>query len=332
MDDRGTPFPFIPEVLSGETADIYFLRSAQVLNSLRLDPRVGMEIFPGRPGLCCGIREASQLLASAGFSGELWGLDDGAPVEASEPALRIFGTYSTFGIYETAIIGILASATAWCTAAREVVQAAGEVPVVSFGARHVHPNVSGAMDYAAIVGGCVTCSTPLGAALAGTEPSGTMPHALMLIVGDTVTVAREFDRVVDPDVARVVLVDTFQDEAVESIRVAEAMGDALHGVRLDTPRERGGVTPGLVKEVRARLDGAGFSRVRIVVSGGVTPERIRTFRESGAPVDSFGVGSYISGAVPIDFTADIREIEGKAVAKRGRIPGLPPNNRLRRLL
>jgi nicotinate phosphoribosyltransferase len=92
------------------------------------------------------------------------------------------------------------------------------------------------------------------------------------------------------------------------------------------------VTPALVKEVRARLDLEGFHQVRVVVSGGVSPERIRRFREAGAPVDSFGVGSYISGAPPIDFTADIREVDGQPVAKRGRIPGLQPTERLQRLI
>ena len=246
--------------------------------------------------------------------------------------VEIFGRYSTFGLYETAIIGILASESGWCTAAREVADAAGTVPVVSFGARHVHPNVAGQMDYAAVTGGCIACSTPLGAALTATESSGTMPHALLLIVGDTVDTARAFHAAVAESVARIVLVDTFQDEAVESLRVAAALGEALHGVRLDTPRERGGVTPGLVKEVRARLDRAGFRHVRIVVSGGITPDRIRLFREAQAPVDSFGVGSYISGAPGIDFTADIREIEGRPVAKRGRIPGMQRSSRLDRLL
>jgi nicotinate phosphoribosyltransferase len=129
-----------------------------------------------------------------------------------------------------------------------------------------------------------------------------------------------------------VLVDTFQDEAVESLRVAEALGASLEGVRLDTPSERGGVTPALVREVRARLDLAGFRHVQIVVSGGVTPERIRRFGEAGAPVDSYGVGSQISRAVPIDYTGDIREIEGRPVAKRGRVPGMQRNERLRRVL
>jgi nicotinate phosphoribosyltransferase len=331
MDDA-TRFPFLPQVLSGDTADVYFLRTAEVLRALELDPVVGMEVFPERSGTCCGIREVAQLLTEARFDGEFWGVDEGEPMTAGEAVLEIFGRYSAFGMYETAIIGILAAESGWCSAAREVVDAAGDVPVVSFGARHVHPNVAGQLDYAAVIGGCVACSTTLGAALAATEPSGTMPHALLLIVGDTVATARAFHATVDDAVPRVVLVDTFQDEVVESLRVAEALGDALFGVRLDTPRERGGVTAGLVHEVRARLDAAGYAHVRVVVSGGVTPDRIRRFRETQAPVDSFGVGSYISGAVPIDFTADIREIEGKPVAKRGRIPGMQRSGRLHQLL
>jgi len=127
-------------------------------------------------------------------------------------------------------------------------------------------------------------------------------------------------------------VDTFHDEPEEALQVAEALGDRLQGVRLDTPGERGGVTPDLVKEARARLDLAGFQHVKLFVSGGVTPERIREFLAEGSPVDSFGVGSYISGARPIDITADIKEVEGKPVAKRGRIPGIIANPRLQRAI
>ena len=122
--------------------------------------------------------------------------------------------------------------------------------------------------------------------------------------------------------ARIVLVDTFKDEAEEALRVAHALGDRLYGIRLDTPSERGRVTADLVKEIRARLDQEGYDHVKIVVSGGLNPERIAYFQEQGAPVDSFAVGSYISGATPIDFTGDIKEIDGRPIAKRGRIPGL----------
>jgi nicotinate phosphoribosyltransferase len=91
------------------------------------------------------------------------------------------------------------------------------------------------------------------------------------------------------------------------------------------------VTADLVKEIRARLDQEGFQHVRIVVSGGLNPERIAYFKDLGAPVDSFAVGSYISGATPIDFTGDIKEVDGKPIAKRGRIPGLTDSPRLKAL-
>jgi nicotinate phosphoribosyltransferase len=135
-----------------------------------------------------------------------------------------------------------------------------------------------------------------------------------------------------PEISRVSLVDTFKDEAEESLLVAQALGKKLGSVRLDTPSERGQVTPDLVKEVRTRLDLAGFKHVKIFVSGGVSLERIKQFVEEGAPVDSFGIGSYITGAKPIDFTADLHEVEGKPIAKRGRIPGITPNPRLKRIM
>jgi nicotinate phosphoribosyltransferase len=167
--------------------------------------------------------------------------------------------------------------------------------------------------------------------MAGLSPTGTMPHALVLIFGDTVRAAEAFDRHIDPEVPRIVLVDTFKDEAEESLRVADALGERLWGVRLDTPSERGRVTPDLVKEVRARLDQAGHQHVKIVVSGGLDAERIGQFKEAGAPVDSFAVGSAISDASPIDFTGDLKEIDGKPIAKRGRIPGRTENGRLKRV-
>jgi len=49
-------------------------------------------------------------------------------------------------------------------------------------------------------------------------------------------------------------------------------------------------------------------------------------------VDGFGVGSYITGARPIDFTADLHEVDGAPVAKRGRLPGITANPRLKRVM
>jgi nicotinate phosphoribosyltransferase len=322
------------EILSGDSADVYFARAARILEREGLDPVVVMEVFTRQSAVLCGIDEAKNLLAHvlAGADADetqVEALADGDRIEPREVVLRITGRYRQFGLYETALLGMLAQSTGWATAALECVQAAAPEPVISFGARHVHPDIVDVLDYAAIVGGCVGASTPAGARLAGLSPTGTMPHSLVLIFGDTVAAARAFDREMEPDVPRIVLVDTFKDEAEEALRVAHALGDRLYGVRLDTPSERGRVTADLVTEVRARLDQAGFGAVRIVVSGGLTPDRIRYFKDAAAPVDFFAVGSYISGATPIDFTGDIKEIDGRPIAKRGRIPGRTQSPRLR---
>jgi nicotinate phosphoribosyltransferase len=320
--------------MSGESADVYFARAETVLEREGLDPIVTMEVFARQSAILCGVDEAKNLIGHVlaecdPAETEVEALGDGDAIEPKEVVLRIRARYRRFGLYETAILGMLAQSTGWATAARECVNAAAPQPVISFGARHVHPDVTDVLDYAAIIGGCVGASTPAGARLAGLSPTGTMPHSLVLIFGDTVTAAEAFDRDLDPSVPRIVLVDTFKDEAEEALRVARALGDRLYGIRLDTPAERGRVTADLVKEVRARLDQAGFGHVRIVVSGGLTPERILYFKEAAAPVDSFAVGSYISGATPIDFTGDIKAIDGRPIAKRGRIPGITPSDRLR---
>jgi nicotinate phosphoribosyltransferase len=320
-------------VLSGDSADVYFRRASEILASADLDPVVVMEVFGRRDAVLCGIDEAKTLLAHVlkdepAGSVTVEGLKDGDQIEPKEVVLRIRARYRAFGLYETAVLGVMAQETGWATAARECVEAADPEPVISFGARHVHPHVADALDYAAIVGGCVGASTPAGARLAGLAPSGTMPHSLVLIFGDTVRAAEAFDAIMPPDVPRIVLVDTFRDEAEEALRVARALGDRLYGIRLDTPAERGRVTPELVMEVRARLDQAGFEHVKIIASGGLGPERIAVFKAAGAPVDSFAVGSHIAGARPVDFTGDLKEIDGQPIAKRGRIPGLTHSPRL----
>src|SRR6058998_135073 len=318
----------------GPAADVYFQRAQKTLSGAHVDAVVAMDFFPSGPGMLCGVAEATRLLSSVLEEGdEAWAVAEGEPMSLKETVLRIRAPYSRFGVYETALLGMLSSCSGWATAAREIVEAAGGKRVISFGARHVHPLIAPTMEYSAVVGGCAGCATPLGAQLAGLQgASGTMPHAMILLFGDTVKAALAFDEQMGDDVLRIVLVDTFKDEAEEALRVAEALGKRLRGVRLDTPSERGGVTVDLVKEVRARLDQAGFDHVGIFVSGGLDANRIRQFEAAGCPIHSYGVGMAISSAPPISFTADIKEIDGRPMTKRGRIPGALPNKRLVRVI
>ncbi len=219
------------EYYRGPASDTYFRRAHDTLRGEGLDPVVTVDYFGDRAGVLCGLNQVLEILRGAlGEGGEAWALAEGDAIEAKELVLRVRARYSRFGLYETAILGILASCTGWATRAAEVAAAAAGTRVISFGARHVHPLVGPVMEYAAVVGGCNGCSTPLGAQLAGLEgPSGTMPHAMILIFGDTLAAAQAFDRHMGPDVLRIVLVDTFKDEAEESLRVAAAMQETRPG-------------------------------------------------------------------------------------------------------
>jgi nicotinate phosphoribosyltransferase len=139
-----------------------------------------------------------------------------------------------------------------------------------------------------------------------------------------------------------VLVDFENDSVKTALDVAEALGPKLWGVRLDTSEqlvdrslvdEMGGFTPTgvnrrLVEKVRGALDGAGFSDVRIVASGGFNVQRIREFESQGVPVDAYGVGSSLIRGEN-DFTADVVLLDGRPCAKVGR--AYAPNPRLERV-
>lgn len=327
-------WPIPQNWLDGETADIYFLRTVDILKKENINPVVTMEVFPRRDGILCGIEEVKSLLTQVlpAESSEVWALEEGESFTRKEIVLRITAPYQSFGLYETCYLGMLAHCSGWATAARECVEAARGIPILSFGARHVHPSVVAVMEYSAIVGGCSGCASTAGARLADLNPVGTIPHALIIIMGSTAAATLAFDREMPPDVPRIALVDTFEDEVRESVSVAKAMEGRLQGVRLDTPSERGRVTAELIKEVRAWLDLEGFQEIKIAVSGGLDPDRIRYFLDEGAPIDLFAVGSYISDSRQIDFTADLHEVDGKPIAKRGRMPGVTPNPRLKRVI
>jgi nicotinate phosphoribosyltransferase len=170
----------------------------------------------------------------------------------------------------------------------------------------------------AYIGGCDGVAVGLSAGLVGAEPVGTMPHALILIMGDTVTATKAFHEVIEPHVNRVSLIDTFNDEKTEAIHVAKALGDNLYALRLDTPESRRGDFAKIMEEVRWELDIRGYGHVKILVSGGLDEYQILKFNDLA---DAYGVGTAVSNAPVVDFSMDIIEIDGEPIAKRGKRSG-----------
>ncbi len=310
------------QIKNGLVTDVYFERTQEILKAKNLNKEVRAEfIAKGFPSnwswaVFAGVEELAVLLKELPVDVRL--MKEGTIFHPWEPVMEIHGKYLDFGRYETALLGLICQASGVATMAARCRKAAGDKAVISFGARRMHPAIAPMVERNAYVGGCDGVAVGLGAHLAGQEPVGTMPHALVLIMGDTIEATKAFHELIEAKVGRISLIDTFNDEKFEAINVAKAMGKDLFAIRLDTPGSRRGDFLKIMEEVRWELDLRGFGHVKIFVSGGINEYQILKFNPMA---DGYGVGTAISNAPVVDFSMDIVEIEGKPLAKRGKRSG-----------
>ncbi len=317
------------EILDGETTDVYFSRTMEVLEAEGLaDTRVVAELTVGSLpkgwpwAVLCGIEEALRLLEGHDVNvrclpeGTLFPARDDAGVRF--PVMTIEGPYSAFARLETPLLGLLCHSSGVATVAARCRLAAGDRSLMAFGVRRMHPAMAPMLDRSSYIGGCDGVSTLIGAKCIGREPMGTIPHALILMIGDEEAAYRAFDRVVDPSVPRIALIDTFSDEKFGALKAVEAV-PGLEGIRLDTPGSRRGNLRELVQEIRWELDLRGHEGVRILLSGGLDEGSIADAVDYG--VDGFGVGTCMTNAPTVDLALDLIEREGAPVAKRGKMSG-----------
>lgn len=234
------------------------------------------------------------------------------------PVMCIEGAYASFSIYETPLLGFLCQSSGVATMSARYRRAAGDRRLLSFGIRRAHPAIAPMIDRSSFIGGCDAVSSVIGGRTIGHPPEGTMPHAEVLLFGDSRRAFDAYSRSVPPGVKKIALVDTFADEKSEAVAAAETIPD-LYAVRLDTPRSRRGSFPSIISEVRWELDARGFADVRIFVSGGLREEELPQLARAGA--DGFGVGTAISNAPVIDYALDIVNVGGRSYAKRGKYSG-----------
>jgi len=318
------------EIKNGETTDVYFTRTKEILEKEGLsDLRVTAEVTTGSLprswewGILAGVEEAAHLIE--GVPLDVHSFPEGTLFHSSdlegvrEPVMVLEGRYLDFCLYETPLLGFLCQASGITTMAARVRRAAGKKTLLSFGIRRAHPALAPMIDRSCYIGGFDEVSSIVGARLLGKDPAGTMPHSLIIAMGDQVKAWKSFNKHMPKKVPRIALVDTYYDEKTESIMAAEALGKDLYGVRLDTPSSRRGNFAEIIREVRWELDSRGYNHVKIFVSGGLNDESVADLSLAGA--DGFGVGTSVSNAPSIDFALDIVEADGKPVAKRGKLGG-----------
>jgi nicotinate phosphoribosyltransferase len=328
----------IEKMRDGYYSDTYFNRAREILQADGHHPRVRMQVFQRNASVLCGIDEAIAILrlccghrdaAGSWIAGwaklRVGALFDGDPIAPYETVLTIEGDYADFAHLETCYLGVLSRRTRIATNARDIVDAANGKDVMFFPARFDHHLVQTGDGYAAYISGALGVSTDANAEWWGSRGLGTVPHALIAAYdGDTVRATQKFAQHIDPAVNVISLVDFDNDCVTTSLRVARALGPRLWGVRLDTSGtlvdasivpmmgtfRPTGVNLQLVRNVRTALDRDGFAHVRIVVSGGFDPDKIREFESAGAPVDAYAVGSaFFDHTGRYDFTADIVAVD-----------------------
>ena len=310
------------EAREGLITDIYFERTKKILKAKGIDVSVRAEFMAHVLPLnwpwavLAGVEECVEILKDLPVDVRM--MKEGTIFGANQPVMEIAGRYLDFGQYETTILGLICQASGIATRAARCKKAAGSKEVISFGARRMHPTIAPLIERNAYIGGCDGVSVSLGAKLIAKEPVGTMPHALILIMGDTVRATEAFDEVIEPKVRRVSLIDTFNDEKIEALNVAGKLGGKLYAVRLDTPRSRRGDFLEIMKEVRWELDLRGYKEIKLFLSGGIDENDIERYNVFA---DAYGVGTAVSNAPVVDFSMDIIEIDGHPIAKRGKMSG-----------
>lgn len=301
----------IANIREGYYSAAYFNRTKTVLfHENNLTP-VTMQIFQKKDNtLLCGIKHIIELLkiGTGYFEGDTWiskwkelqikTLNEGTLIHKGDSVMHITGPYIYFAHLESLYLGILARETKIATNARNSVTAANGKPVLFFADRFdyfLNQEIDG---YAAKIGGVANICTDAQGLLINEKPVGTIPHALIAVnKGDTIEATSQY-KTVFPNSPLIALVDFTNDCVNTALQAAKMFGEKLWGVRLDTSenmidksigymseleRELHGVNPTLVRLVRKKLDEAGFDHVKIIVSGGFTPEKITYFEKKGYP-------------------------------------------------
>ncbi|MDR0778965.1 MAG: nicotinate phosphoribosyltransferase [Methanomassiliicoccaceae archaeon] len=317
------------EIRDAYTTDVYFERTNKILNSKGLgEADVWAEFTLGSLpkkwpwAVLCGTEEVLRL--TEGMNVDIFGVPEGtifrtrSPKGIRVPLMNIHGRYTDFGEMETAMLGMLCHPSGVATAAARVRCAAKEKKIMAFGNRRMHPAISGVLDRSAYIGGCDDVASKIGADIIGKEAAGTVPHALMLMMGSDEAAFRAFDETIEKIVPRIMLIYTFSDEREASINACKIVKD-LKGVRLDTPSSRRGSLKEIIQEVRWELDSKGYKNVEIIASGGLNENSIRELMGSG--VSGFGVGTSISNAPTLDISMDLVCKNGSAISKKGKFGG-----------
>ncbi len=236
------------------------------------------------------------------FTGDLYTMDEGTVVFPQEPVVRIHANLIEAQILEGVVLNHINFQSLIATKTARTWLVSKKAPIMEFGLRRAQgPDGAMSATRAAFIGGAAGTSNTLAGKRFGIPVMGTMAHSWIMSHNSELEAFREYAKIYPEN--SVFLIDTYDtlhsgiQNAIEVGRELAAAGHSF-GVRLDS-----GDISYLSREVRTALDAAGFPNAKISVSNELTEEIISTLTASGAPIDSWGVGTnMVTGGTESSFT------------------------------
>jgi nicotinate phosphoribosyltransferase len=236
------------------------------------------------------------------FSGSLWAVDEGTVVFPHEPLIRIEGNLIECQIIEGMLLNTVNFQSLIATKTRRIWLASRKGAIMEFGLRRAQgPDGAMSASRAAYIGGAKGVSNTLAGKEFGIPVLGTMAHSWITSFQNE---EEAFDAyaALYPD-KTIFLIDTYDTlksgiiSAINAGKKLKARGKNC-GVRLDS-----GDIQYLSTEVRKMLDSAGLNEATITVSNELNETIIETLVNSGAPVNTWGVGTQmVTGGDDSAFT------------------------------
>jgi nicotinate phosphoribosyltransferase len=249
------------------------------------------------------------------FTGEVHAMPEGTLIFANEPIVEVVAPLPQAQLFETFVMNQIHLQTLLASKAARVVTAAKGRRVVDFGARRMHGTDAAIKAARAFhIAGIAATSNLAAGRIYGIPVAGTMGHSYIQAHDSEAEAFRAFARIYPETV---LLIDTY-DTVAAAKRVVELAGRHADEFRISAVRLDSGDLGALAREVRGLLDAAGLQRIQIMASGGLDETAIEKLLGSGAPIDSFGIGTSmgVSADVPgLDIAYKLTEYGGKGRLK-----------------
>lgn len=258
-------------------------------------------------------------LANFKFNGDMWVVPDGTVVFGNEILVTVKANIIEAQIIETTILSYLNSCIKFTTAARRLVESAGNIPIMEFGARRADgPEAAVLASKCGYIAGCVGTSNVMAGQIYGIPVMGTMAHSMISAEEEEYDAFLKYAKSF-PDDANFLIdtYDTLKSGVVNAIKVAKdyliPRGHKLKSVRIDS-----GDLAYLSKHVRIILDKEGMHDTKIVLSNSIDPYTLTSLAIQDAKFDSIGAGDNIAapkGRVGVVYKLVAIEEDGEIIPR-----------------